>query len=74
MKLVKMYKDDFGNMASIEKGKILPYKDSPIKEMAYRLTLCAMYDSFIYYVSIYESMEKALEKLSEFSCNSWKEV
>lgn len=74
MKLVKSFKDDFGNVANITKGKALPYKDAPHKKMLYRLSLYATYNHLVYHVSIYESMEDVLKQLNEFSCGTWKEV
>lgn len=72
---IKIYKDDFENMAMIEKIKTLPYKDAPRKETAYRLILCSLYDdNKPYFLSLYESLKAATEKLKEFSCNTWKEI
>lgn len=72
---MKTFKDDFGNVATIEEKMTLPYKGSPIKEKAFILTLKAEYDNnMIYFVSIYETEKEALEKLTYFSCNTWKQI
>lgn len=70
---MKILHDDFGNRAEIEEVTTLPYKGSPIKEKGYRLSLYAEYNNdFLYFVSLYESKGDALEKLKDFSCNTWQ--
>ena len=65
--------DDFGNMATIEKIKILPHRDAPKKEIAYRLKCFAMYDGLqMYFCSIYDKKENAIKKLIEFSNATFK--
>ena len=69
----KILYDDFGNKAIIEARWILPYRGAAKKEKSYRLTLQAIYnDNFTYFASVYETEEQAMEKLKEFSCNTWK--
>lgn len=69
----KVFYDDYGNKAIIEKVNILPYKDSPVRETAYRLSMYSLYDnSFLYYVSVHLTMIQAVTRLQEFSCNTWK--
>ena len=70
---IKILHDDFGNTATITEKDILPYRGSPIKEKGYILSITADYENnFLYFVSVYESIEKAMNKLEEFSCNTWK--
>jgi hypothetical protein len=70
---IKIFHDDFGNTATITERNMLPYKGSPIKEKGYILSITADYDNnFLYFVSVYESMGDAMEKLKMFSCNTWK--
>lgn len=71
---MKRFNDNYGNIATIEEKMILPYKDSLAREKGYILTLTAAYDNdFVYFVSIYETEKQAMNKLKEFSCNTWKE-
>ena len=71
---MKIYYDDFGNKATIDLVKILPYKGASRKTNGYRLTLSAMYDNdFVYHVSIYESLRDAENKMRTFSCGEWEE-
>ena len=72
---MKTYTDNFGNKATIEEKMILPYKDSPIKEKAFILSCYSTYENdFMYYRCVFEDMKSAKNRLSEFSCNTWKEV
>ena len=65
--------DDYGNRAEIDEVVTLPYRDSPTKEKCYRLSLYAEYDNdFLYFLSLYEKTQDVLNKLKEFSCNTWK--
>lgn len=65
--------DNFENMATIEKIKILPHKDATEKETAYRLQCFAMYDGGqMYFCSIYDTKENAIKKLKEFSNGTFK--
>ena len=67
-----LYKDDFGNYANILYGRGKAYKNGPLAD-EYTLILYAGYDNNkMYFLSIYETYEKALEKLKEFSCGTFK--
>lgn len=73
MQPIKKYFDNFGNMATIEQTKILPYKGSIRKEQAHILKCYATYDhSQLYFCSIYETEQKAQEQLQKFSCGTFK--
>lgn len=73
--VILKYNDDFGNVATIEEVFMRPYKDAKRKEKAYRLKLMAKYEhNFCYFISVYDTLEKAMERLRKTSCNSWKEV
>jgi hypothetical protein len=62
-----------GNTATITEKYILPYKGAMQKTKGYVLTLTADYDdNMVYFVSIYESIDKAMEELNSFSCGTWK--
>lgn len=72
---MKTYIDDFGNRATIKKKMMLPYRDSPIKEKAFILSVYADYDNgFMYFRSVYPSAGDALKRLNEFSCGTFKEL
>lgn len=74
MEVIKVYFDDFGNKATIEKGMILPYKGSPIKEVAYRLCCFSLYENdLLYYASVFQSIGDAIKKLDNFSCGTFTE-
>lgn len=65
--------DKFGNTATIKTKYMKAYKDAPTKDFAYVLTLTNDWDNdFVYFVSVYETEEEALKKLSEFSCGTFK--
>ena len=74
--MMKMYKDDFGNMAKIEQRELLPYMGATKKETGYKLTCFSRYsiDEFdeVYYVSIYPTLGDAERKLKEFSSSTFK--
>jgi hypothetical protein len=70
---MKIFHDDFGNTATITEVMTLPYRGSKRKEKGFVLSITADYDNnFLYFVSVYDSIEDAQEKLTEFSCNTWK--
>lgn len=74
MNIVKRFRDDFGNAALIEKVNTFPYNGAPNKTESYRLMLIAEYDdNFMYYLSVYGTLDDAEKKLKCFSCNTWKE-
>ena len=69
------YEDDYGNLALISRRMIYPYRDSKRKEESWILDCYATYDNcFHYYRAVYESKQAAINKLSEFSCGTFKEV
>lgn len=71
--LVGMFKDAFGNTATIEKETIIPYRGATKAELAYKLSLTADYDfDYLYHVSVHDSEEAALSKMKEFSGNTWE--
>lgn len=75
MNIVKRFRDDFGNLALIEKVNTFAYNGAPKKTEGYRLMLFAEYDdNFLYHVSVYETLEEAENKLKCFSCDTWKEI
>lgn len=70
---MKILHDDFGNTATIEEKMMYSYKGAEHKTKFFVLSLTADYeDDFMYFRSVYESMGDAMEKLKEFSCNTWK--
>lgn len=72
MKLIVLH-DDFGNRATIEELKILPFKGSKVKETGWKLTLSAEYENgFVYFVSVYPSRQDAMNKLKKYSCGTFK--
>lgn len=74
-KIFKVYKDIFGNTATIKQGKGLPYREAASKVDEFILTLYATYDNNkVYYLSIFESLEDAENKLKSFSCGEFEEV
>lgn len=75
MSVIKTLKDDYGNIATIEKMEVLPYKGASKKELCFRLCLMAEYDNnFLYHVSCYETLEETIHKLTEFSVGTFKEI
>lgn len=71
---MKKYKDKFGNIATIEKTQILPYKDATEKQDAFILKCFSLYDNdFMYYLNTFETEEDALDKLKEFSAGTFKQ-
>ena len=74
-RLIVRLKDDFGNSGTIEEKMILPYRDSPIRELSYILTLNADYDDgMVYHVSVHHSFGDALETVKPFSCGTFRVV
>lgn len=72
---VKVFKDDFGNIAMIEQTEHLPYKEAKKKTTCFRLHCMSEYNLyFLYHISCHETLEKALDKLSELSCGTFKEI
>ena len=69
-----IYKDDYGNTATIDISDRYPYKGSPVKEPAFRLTVKADEDDYVYHVSVFPSIGDALHDLKQLSCGTFKEV
>lgn len=70
MNILKVFFDDYGNRATIDRSQRPAYRGGrPCPH--YRLTL--LKDNYIYFVSVYESMKEAREKLKEFSCGTFRE-
>lgn len=72
---MKIYKDNFGNTAKIERVEILPYKGAPDKVTGYRLWVTSDDDNnFIYHVSVYETFTRAKVELNKLSAGTFKEI
>lgn len=72
---MKVYKDKFGNTATIEECLILPYNGAKHKVKGFRLILSADYDNaFIYHVSVHEEKEDAISEMLKNSCGEWKNI
>ena len=70
---IKILHDDFGNTATIEERIMLPYRGATKQKKRYVLSLTADYDmDFLYFRSVYESMEDVKTKLTILSCGTWK--
>lgn len=73
--LREIYLDDFGNIAYLDHIKILPYNEAKTRVDSYRITCEAKYDNnLVFFVSIYETKEDALDKLSKLSCGTYRKV
>ena len=74
-KIFKVFKDIYGNIATIIQTKGLPFQDAPERVDEFTLTLYATYDNNkVYFLSIFESLEDAKNKLKQFSCGKFEEV
>lgn len=70
-----MYRDNYGNAATIEEVSVLPYKGSPVKERGWRLKVVAEYDNdFCYHISLHPTDDDAIAEMNKMSCGTWKEV
>ena len=75
MSVIKTLKDDYGNIATIEKMQTIPYRGVSIKTPLFRLCLMAEYDNnFLYHVSCYETLEETLAELLKCSAGTFKEI
>ncbi len=74
MYVIKKYKSEtFGNTATIERGRMKPYKEAE-ESISYRLCCYADYNnSMLYYCSCFETFDEAYNKLMSLSCGEWKE-
>lgn len=71
---MRRYRDDYGNSATIEVSRRPAYKGGALTTCA-RLTCKATYDhNYTYYVSCFDAFGDALDKLSTFSCGTFREV
>lgn len=74
MKDLRVFHDVYGNTAMIQHIKTCPYRGAPVKEDAFRLVVKADYDDgLVYFVSIYEKVDNALEELRIMSCGTFRE-
>ena len=67
-----VFKDDFHNRAVIEQVVTAPYYGAK-KQKAYRL-ICADAENFVYFVSVYETVTEAMEKLKSLSAGTFREI
>lgn len=69
----KILHDDFGNTATTFEKMMFPYRGAAKQQKSYILSLTADYDmDFLYFRSVYESMEELNAQLEKFSCGTWK--
>ena len=67
MKEIKQFKNIYSKgKACIEKGYIAPYDNAPYKEEAYR-TICKDKYGFIYHISVFPTLEKAVQDLENLA-------
>lgn len=72
---VMVFHDDYQNVAFIQPVKVFPYFGSEVKRVSYRLIIKSDYEQgFVYFVSVYETKEQALQKLNEISNGSFRQV
>lgn len=64
-------KDDFGNIATVEKMRTKPYNSATKMVDAYCVSL---FDEtgFMYFRSVYETLTSALAKIKKFSCGTFR--
>ena len=75
MNIIKMFRDDYENVATIERIESIPYSGATIRTTLFRLCLIAEYDNdFLYHVSCYETLEETLAELLKCSAGTFKEV
>lgn len=73
LKIVAKLEDDFGNIAIIDYRKAPAYQGGKTED-CFRVSLFAEYDNnYLYHVSVYDSLETALSKLSKLSAGTFKE-
>lgn len=71
---MKIYKDNFGNTAKIERLTLYPYRGAPDKTPGFRLWIESDYNNLVYFVSIYETFIDAKRELNTLSAGTFKEV
>ena len=70
---IKVLHDDYGHTATICERMALMHKGDVERRKVYILSLTADYDmDFLYFRSVYESMEELNAQLEKFSCGTWK--
>lgn len=70
---IASFSDAYGNTATIYKEVILPYRGATKYVEGYKLSLTADYDcDYCYHVSVHETLDEALDKMSEYSGNTWE--
>lgn len=75
MNIIRTLRDQYGNLASIEKVECIPYNGARKKELCFRLSIIAEYDNnFLYHVSCHETLQHALYRLHEFSNGTFMKV
>lgn len=75
MNVIKILKDDYGNIATIEKIETVPYRGATKKTPLFRLSLMAEYDNnFLYHVNCYETLEETLAELLKCSAGTFEEI
>ena len=74
MNIIKMFRDNYENVATIVKIESIPYSVEHIITTLFRLCLIAEYDNdFVYYVKCYDTVENTLSELSKYSFGTFKE-
>ena len=72
---VQVFHDLYDNTAILQGVKVFPYSGAAMRKASYRLLVKSDYDGgFVYFVSVYETKEQALEKLKEMSGGTFREV
>ena len=75
MNVIKTLKDDYGNIATIERTETIPYRGATKKTPLFRLSLMAEYDNkFLYHVSCYETLEETFAELLKCIAGTFKEI
>lgn len=70
-----VFRDGFGNRATIEEKRIKPYNGATHTEPAFVLSCFADYDGGeLYFLSVYPSFYDARQKLKTFSAGTFAEV
>lgn len=74
MEIIKKFKDEHGNVATIDYHTGPAYRGGENVDL-YRLNIHAAYDdNYLFHVSVYETLDEAMKELSKsFSC-TFKEI
>ena len=71
---VQVFHDNFKNTAILQKVRVFPYDGCSMRKISYRLIVKSDYDDgFVYFVSVYETKEEALETLGNLSQGTFRE-